>query len=310
MQESSIAEVRGIAVDQNLDPYIAGVVQEKMKGFPDGASYEKKAADMKLLTAVENKFKEGQELSKDDLTFIYEINAPIEGFGSQRDPRIAELRSVRNPEQDMPVVFGCSKEQIAHVPHEIDGHTKAYVGALEPGIFQALPENLEHVYTSFPKKKICMENLEIGGKTAEQLFTELKYANINISEYAEYMLKSQDFVPGKKAEAFMLIRLTVADLGFSRNATTDQIYERAQALGLELCPSDVGPEYRLKYQNQPTNEWLYIGMKQITDWGTDPHVFALVRFDVGLWLDNYWAEPVGEWRPYNEFVFCLRKLKT
>jgi hypothetical protein len=310
MQENGIAEVRGIAAEQNLDPFIGSVVQEKLKEFPDGAAYEKKAADMKLLTAVDTKVKKGLELSKEDLVFIYEINAPIEGFGYQRDPRIAELRSARNPEQDMPIVFECSKEQIAHAPGEINEHTKAYVGKLETGIFQKLPENLEHVYTSFPEKKIRRENLEIGGKSAEQLLTELKQANINISEYAEYMLKSREFIPGKKAEEFALIRLSVADLGFSRNATTDQIYERAQALGLELCPSDVGPEYRLQYKNQPMNEWLYMGMKQITGRSGSPDVFELGRRGVGLWLDGRWAEPVSEWGPDDEFAFCLRKSKT
>ena len=166
MQENGVAEVRGVAAEQNLDSYIGGVVQEKLKEFPDGAVYEKKAQDMKLLTVAENKVRSGQELSKDDLVFIYEINAPIEGFGYQRDPRITELRARRNPDQDVLVVFECTPEQIARNPEDINIDTKAYVGKLVPGIFNIVRDyNIEHVYTSFPDKKIKREDLEIGGKS-------------------------------------------------------------------------------------------------------------------------------------------------
>ncbi|MDO8569521.1 MAG: hypothetical protein Q7R89_01945, partial [bacterium] len=151
---------------------------------------------------------------------------------------------------------------------------------------------------------------EIGGKSAEQLISEMEAAGINISDYAKSMLKNREFVPGKNPEEATLIRLTVADLGFKSSATTDQIYERAQILGLELCPADTGPNYRLKYQNQPLNEWIYMGMKQITDSVGRPDVFRLGRFDDGLWLHDDWAEPVSEWRPHDEFVFRLRKSES
>ncbi|MDP3785423.1 MAG: hypothetical protein Q8R12_05210, partial [bacterium] len=199
---------------------------------------------------------------------------------------------------------------IAHVPSQINENTRAYVGQLEPGIFQRLPENLEHVYTSFPDKKIRRENVEIGGKSAEQLISEMEAAGINISDYAKSMLKNREFVPGKNPEEATLIRLTVADLGFKSSATTDQIYERAQILGLELCPADTGPNYRLKYQNQPLGEWIYMGMKQITVSGGYPSVFELERYGDGLWLHDSWAKPGREWYPHVKFVFRLRKSES
>ena len=138
------------------------------------------------------------------------------------------------------------------------------------------------MYTSFPDKKIRRENVEIGGKSAKQLISEMEAAGINISDYAKSMLKNREFIPDKNPEEATLIRLTVADLGFKSSATTDQIYERAQNLGLELCPADIGPNYRLKYRNQPLNEWIYMGMKQITDSDGKPDVFRLARYDDGL----------------------------
>ena len=55
MEAGNIAEVRGVAPDQNLDSYIAPVVQEKLEEFPDGKAYQKKVADMKQLTEIDSR---------------------------------------------------------------------------------------------------------------------------------------------------------------------------------------------------------------------------------------------------------------
>ncbi len=308
MQDNQIGEVRGILPGQGLEPVMQDVLDSKLQEFGGEAdAYRKKSKDMRMLTALDKKRERGESFTRDDLVVLYEINAPIEGFGYQKDPRIAELRADRNPEEDMLVIFECTRDQIAHVPSEINENTKAYVGQLEPGIFRKLPEHLEHVYTSFPEKKIRRKHVEIGGKTAEQLVRELERAGINISDYARSMLESREFVAGKNREAATLIRLTVGDLGFRTNATTDQIYERAKTLGLELCPADTGPNYRLQYLNQPLGEDTYVAMKPITGRGGYPSVFNVDHNDDGLWLDYYWTEPDFECYPVNQFVFRLRK---
>jgi len=313
MEEDRIAEVRGIAEQQNLDSYIAPTVESKLKEFPDGKTFEKKTQDMKMLTVIERKSKVGKTLTKDDLLFLYEVNGTIEGFGYQRDPRIAEIRSQRNSEEDMLIVFECSKEQIAHNPSEINENTKAYVGPLVPGIFDKVQEyDIEHVYTSFPEGKIRKETIEIGGKDVKTLIKEIQEKKINISGFAMDMMKSKDFTVLKESESEILIRLKVGDLGFPKNKypTTDEIYKRIEELGLELCPPETGPQYRLQYQNQPMGEWFLIGMKQITGRVGNPDVFSLGRGGVGLWLDARWTDPGPEWVPDCEFVFRLRKLKN
>ena len=296
---------------QNLEPNMVDILDAKLQDFGSEAdAYRKKSEDMRILTLLEKKKENDEPFTKDDLAFLYEINSNIEGFGYQKDPRIAELRHGRNTEEDMLTIFDCAKEEIAHVPSQITENTKAYVGQLEPGIFQKLPENLEHVYTSFPEKKIRRDSVEIGGKSKEQLITEMESAGINISDYAKSMMNNPDFIVGTNKEEAKLVRLTVADLGFKTSATTDQVFERAQALGLELCPPDTGPNYRLKYKDQPLGEYFPIGMKQITDSGGHPSVFDLHRRGGGLWLDRRWAEPSNAWSPYDEFVFRFRKVEA
>lgn len=178
-QNGNITEVRGVGRQEELDPYIGDVVEAKL-GEPEfekeGRAYKKKASDMKTLTAIERKVNSKQELSAEDLIFLYEINSQIEGFGyDPKDPRVAQLKSKRNPEEDMPIVFGCEKDQIARSIKEIKADTKAYVGPLEPGIFDLVAKfNIEHIFTSFPEGRIRIETLEIGGIDFKKLFKELE----------------------------------------------------------------------------------------------------------------------------------------
>ena len=307
-----IGEVRGILPHQGVEPLMQEVLNEKLGEFgAEADAYRKKSEDMRLLTVLENKHENEESFTKEDLTFLYEINSNIEGFGYEKDPRIEELRRGRNTEEDMLTIFECTKEQIAHVPSEITENTKAYVGQLEPGVFQKLPATLEHVYTSFPEKKIRRENVEVGGKSAEQLISEMEAAGIKLSSYARSMLLNKaEFIPTKDPEEMTLIRLTVGDLGFKTSATTTQIFERAEELGLELCPPDTGPNYRLKYRNQPLGEYFRIGMKPITVSDGGPDVFSLNHYDDGLWLYCVWARPDDTWLPDRGFVFRLRKSES
>ncbi len=277
------------------------------------------ARHLRTLLTLKEKREKKTPFTKDELAFLYEIDELIRGFDqSGREPLIAELRQGRNAEEDILVIFECTREEIAHVPSQINENTKVYVGAIARedsagnllpeylNIFHKFPATLEHIYTSFPDKKIRRENVEIGGKSAEQLISLMEAAGIKISNYAKLMLKSRKFVPGKNPEKVTLIDLTVGDLGLKSSATTDQIYERAQILGLELCPVDTGPNYRLEYRNQLLDEWIYMGMKQITDFPNRSHVFKLARRGDSLWLDGIWASPDIGWNQNCRCVFRLR----
>ena len=132
MQGDAIAEVRGIADDQNLDPYIGDVVQKKMKDFPDGKAYEKKAADMKRLTVIEKKTKANETLTKEELALLYEIEAPIQGFGYEKDPRIKEIIAGRNTREDLSRATGFKPDQISLTRTEaLTGRVRYHYGSLD-----------------------------------------------------------------------------------------------------------------------------------------------------------------------------------
>lgn len=305
---SKIGEVRGILPHQGVEPLLQDVLDAKLQDFGQEAdAYRKKSNDMKLLTVIEGKTTNKEPLTKSDLIFLYEINSKIEGFGYERDPRIEELRSSRNPKEDAPVVFECQPNEIAWSQDEITKNTKAYVGPLFHDIFKTLA-HVKHLYTSFPEGKITRQSLEIGGQTKDQLEAALERAGFNVSDYARSMMKSQDFTTERQKEQTDLVRLTVDALfNDGRTHTTDEVFSRAKEFGLELCPAEVGPHLRLSYKDQPLDEWIYVAMKQISGSGGYPYVFNVERDDGGSWLSYGWARPDNEWNPEDKFVFRLRK---
>ena len=306
MSGNRIAEVRGIAKEQNLDPFVVPTVEEKLKEFPDGPAYQRRVTNMRRLTAIENQIKAEQNPSAQDLAFLYEIDLPIEGFGYQKDPRIAKLCSQRNLEEDMPIVFGCSMDQIARTTKDIRPDTKAYVGHLEPGIFDKL-QGVEYIYTSFPERKIERQIIEIGGRTAQQLETELKKAGVKTSPEATIMLQSNDFTTLSRPQPLEILHLKLQDLGFTWEETprTGEIYRRAKEIGLGLCPAEVGPHLRLIDTNQPMREYYYIGMEPISYPYSGLDVFALARHEGNLLLRSRAGGHNDWWGLSDEFIFLL-----
>jgi hypothetical protein len=306
MEESRIAEIRGILPHQSLEPAMGDILEKKLAEFgPEADTYKKKSGDMRLLTEIDKKSQSGQSLSRDELVFLYEIDASIEGFGYEKDPRVVEIREERSDQQevfhDMQVIFDCSPEDIAQNPEDVRETTRAYIGPLFPDIFQ---KNIEHIFTSFPEGKIQSYRTEIGGITKEQLEQQLIEKKIYISDWAKDILHSRDFTTQSSPETADLIRLTVEDLGFENGATTAEIYKKAEEFGLELCPAEVGPHLRLSYTG---GDWMYIAMKQISDRDGYPDVLYLCRGGAGLQLYAFDARPSSRSYGDDRFVFRFRK---
>ena len=148
MEGSQIGEVRGIAPDQNLDPYMGKIVDEKLSEFPDKEKYKKKTADMNTLTLIERKQSKGEELTKEELSFLYELDSRIEGFGYRRDPRIEELRETRNIKEDLVSITGFKAWEISTTEEEaLSGGIKLHYGNLYLGDIESnedlkLPETM------------------------------------------------------------------------------------------------------------------------------------------------------------------------
>lgn len=112
MEGKKIPEVRGIAANQHEDSIMAGtnILEKKLETFgQEGTLYKKRSRDMKRVTEIEKKERPKQELSQEDLIFIYELDEKIEGFGYERDPRIDKILNKRDMDRDLSLLFGKEK---------------------------------------------------------------------------------------------------------------------------------------------------------------------------------------------------------
>lgn len=240
---------------QNIDPFIGDVLNEKLEKFDaEGEGYKKKSADMKFLTEIEMKTKQKQRLTKNNLIFLYEIDSKIEGFGYQRNPRIEEIRKTRNPKEDAAIIFECQSSEIAWKPEDINENTKAYIGKWNNiEIFQKIKQypDIKYLYETFPDKKIIIQTLKTNPdvNSPELARKALKEKNIYLTgRVKKDILYKTEF--SQKSQTYELVRFTVEQLGFPNGATTDEVYKRAEDLGLELCPAEVGPHLRLQYSGK------------------------------------------------------------
>lgn len=92
--------------------------------------------------------------------------------------------------------------------------------------------------------------LGTGPKTADEFRRLLGEGGFRLSNRASDILGKPAFKVADEETEIDLVKVTAAELGFKKGARRDQIYERAQKLGLELCPAEVGPQLRLQYQHR------------------------------------------------------------
>ncbi len=150
--------------------------------------------------------------------------------------------------------------------------------------------------------------LGTGLKDADDFRKALKKADCNIGDWSNDILGKPAFAVSPEETEVELVVVSVAELGFKEGATRADIYKRAQELGLDLCPNEVGPQLRLQYKDQHKGEWLLIGMEPITGSDGRLRVFIVGRYDHGKrWLGGRNGGPVYFWDAGYRWVFLRRK---
>jgi hypothetical protein len=133
-----IEEVRGTQKQQNLSNSVQKPLKAKLETLPDGAEYLKKTDDMEKLTLIYDSYKAIQKqkqtsshqviekqndlllLTKEQLTFLYQSNCIIEGFGYETDPRIKEIIDSRDIRRDLAIVYDVSEDKIGLGPEDLE----------------------------------------------------------------------------------------------------------------------------------------------------------------------------------------------
>ena len=157
--------------------------------------------------------------------------------------------------------------------------------------------------TTFKKIK-----LGTGIKDADGFRKALKKTDCTVGVWGNDILGKPALTVALQEMEVELVVVSVAELGFNGGATRADIYKRANELGLDLCPNEVGPQLRLQYKDQPKGEWLLIAMEPITASFGGPLVFCVERRDGGTqWLDANLGRPDFSWFADERWVFVRRK---
>lgn len=148
-------------------------------------------------------------------------------------------------------------------------------------------------------------------RIGDAICDDLKSSNYLVSDSAKDLLGKQaytDSLVSKEMDVDLVV-VTTVELGFKNGATRKDIYDRANELGLDLCPAEVGPALRKAYLDQPSgdDEWILIAMEPIADSRGRLSMFSLDHFDDD---ERYLATDDGDsydkWWD-NPWVFLLRK---
>ena len=89
-----VDEISGLNNGQAVEDALVPIVKEKALSLPGGEKYLQKFDDKQALIKLDNKMKEGEDLTKEELSFLYELDRPIVTLDTynEEDPRIPELK--------------------------------------------------------------------------------------------------------------------------------------------------------------------------------------------------------------------------
>ena len=89
-----VAEVSGLNNGQAVEDALVPIVKEKALSLPGGEKYLQKFDDKQTLIKLDNKMEAGEDLTKEELSFLYELDRPIATLDTynEEDPRIPELK--------------------------------------------------------------------------------------------------------------------------------------------------------------------------------------------------------------------------
>lgn len=146
-----------------------------------------------------------------------------------------------------------------------------------------------------------------GLKTADDFRRAFKAVGHKIGESANDIIGRASFLVSAFKKQLDLVIVSPADLSFKYNTSRSNIYKRAKELDLELCPSEVGPQLRLQYKDQPYGEYLHIAMIPIIGENNSPRAFGIERDGKMLWLHGNNGRPDSVWSVNSKWVFVRRR---
>lgn len=168
----------------------------------------------------------------------------------------------------------------------------------------------------YPDCDSIKRNVMVGGLSKEELIDQLESANISLNAYGLQLLNDPRFVVSGNKYELETVEIKVSDLGFPEGATYPELYERAEMLGLTLCPLELGAFLRLQFldqtesshndgkKHQAPSDSITIASQPIDNDDNFPKGFYIRNIDGELWLRGYICDDLHVFGPDNHFIFC------
>jgi len=92
--DGKVTEVSGLNEGQAIEDSLIPTVKEKVLSLPGGKEFLQKFEDKQTLIKLDHKLQNGEDLTKEELSFLYELDRPIATLDTynDEDPRITELK--------------------------------------------------------------------------------------------------------------------------------------------------------------------------------------------------------------------------
>jgi len=119
--------------------------------------------------------------------------------------------------------------------------------------------------------------LGTGLKTADDFRVALKKNGCLGSQWTTDLLIQPAFKIASEETELKLVEVSTVELGFKRGAKRARIYQRAQELGLGLCPSEAGPQLCLQSAEKLKGECFLVATDPIVGSDNKLYLFNVVR---------------------------------
>ena len=158
----------------------------------------------------------------------------------------------------------------------------------------------------------------IGGASKAELLARLQAARVQLNPIAHALFADDRFTTIAGALVLEVVLVTVGRLGLGAGATFGQVVKCAAAVGLSLCPLELGPHLRLQFTDQtegsmgqPASQHcapagaVTVASAPLCDDDEAPRGFYLRRIEGALWLRGYRSWSGHVWSPADVFVFAV-----
>ena len=89
-----------------------------------------KVNNLVKLYAIKHKKDENEELTKDELEFLYQVKIPVKGFNNEVEDMLEEILDTRDRNEDLSELLNVSSDNITDDIDELNEDTECFIGNL------------------------------------------------------------------------------------------------------------------------------------------------------------------------------------